>query len=218
MATPAGQLTAKATFMKRALMPASAGTLRSGFETAVLQWVSATPGKPADIGIGTWSLQGKTTVLGCRLNRTTATIGPAWQVAVANEVYEVQTVDSVGGGMLRISAQSAPTRKLYANEMELRGEAVDVARFNQAGQLVRYPARARIKGYQPNELVGGITQGDRNVLLLAEDLETNGFPLPLQKNDRIVVRGKALNIVKVDDSTHRNAGVLNAYDLQVTGA
>jgi hypothetical protein len=81
------------------------------------------------------------------------------------------------------------------------------------------PARARVLGFQPNEIVDGsaIRQGDRRVILLAEDLMREQFPLPLQINDQIVLRGKELAIVAMDDSTRRVGDDLIAYELHVRG-
>lgn len=79
-------------------------------------------------------------------------------------------------------------------------------------------ARARVVGYQPRELVGGIVQGDRKVIVLVDAL---GDLLPLvdgaSSNDKVVVRGDELGIIAVDDSTRRIGGTLIALELQVRG-
>lgn len=77
--------------------------------------------------------------------------------------------------------------------------------------------RARVTGYQPHELVGTIVQGDRKVILLAEDLSRAQFPTPLRKGDKVVDAGKELNIEAPDDNTRRVQGELIAYELQVRG-
>lgn len=46
---------------------------------------------------------------------------------------------------------------------------------------------------------GAIRQGDREVLVMADDLSAAGFPLPVLKSDRIVLpTGDVLNIISVD--------------------
>jgi hypothetical protein len=57
------------------------------------------------------------------------------------------------------------------------------------------------------------------VILLAEDVEASGFPIPIKAGgvDRIVVRGKVMMVQSVDDSTRRVADTLIAYELRVTG-
>jgi hypothetical protein len=219
MPIPAAQLSYKGHFYKRALVAETAGTLGIGFEEDFVQWVALGQGRPATVQVGSWTFQAKTSVVTTRYSRAAAKVSAAWQVEVDEEVFEVNSVDPAADrSIVRFAVTSAPTRELYANEMELRGESVTVGRYDATAHLIGFPARAKVIGYQPSELVGGINQGDRRVLLLAEDLETNGLVLPLRVNDRILVRGKALNVVSIDDSTHRNAGVLNAYDLRVTGA
>lgn len=78
--------------------------------------------------------------------------------------------------------------------------------------------RARVTGYQPRELVGGIVQGDRKVIALVDSL---GAILPLiagaSSNDKVVVRGEELGIVAVDDSTRRIGGTLIAIEIQARG-
>lgn len=76
--------------------------------------------------------------------------------------------------------------------------------------------RARVVGYAPDELVGGILQGDRKVILLAEDLVAAQVRPP-SKGDKIVIRGAEANIEFVNDSTRRVGGELMAYELVVRG-
>lgn len=79
--------------------------------------------------------------------------------------------------------------------------------------------RARPVDFNPAELVGGIVQGDRNVIVLAEDVINAGVPLPLSTgaNTKMVIRGRELTIKAVDDNTRRLGGELIAYEMQVGG-
>jgi hypothetical protein len=100
------------------------------------------------------------------------------------------------------------------------GEPVFVRRYAGTGADRPYyqvPVRARVMEYQAQELIGPIQQGDQKVILLAEDLVAQQFEMPLRKGDKIVVRGRELNIEAPDDNTRRIAGVLIAYDLRVRG-
>lgn len=76
-----------------------------------------------------------------------------------------------------------------------------------------------VTGYQPHELVPGsvIQQGDRKVLLLVEHLIDRQFALPVTTADKVVVRGRELAIIAVDDSTRRIGDTLIAYELQCRG-
>lgn len=78
-------------------------------------------------------------------------------------------------------------------------------------------AMGRIVGYDPQELVGSIQQGDSKIILMADDLIDAAFPLPLVKGDKVVDRGKEMNIEAIDDKTRRVGNVLIAYELQVRG-
>lgn len=111
-------------------------------------------------------------------------------------------------------------RHAYKRALDLVGEAVIVRRYTGTGQnRPKFDAAvmARVVDYEARELIGGIQQGDRKVILLAEDLARAQFDLPLVKGDKVVVRGKELNIEAPDDSTRRVAGVVVAYELQVRG-
>jgi hypothetical protein len=103
--------------------------------------------------------------------------------------------------------------------MEQRGEEIVVRRIVPNDDPIEASVRATVSGYDPDELVEGIGQADRRVLLSYDDLVEKDFPLPLRENstDRVIVRGKPMIIAAIDDSTHRVAGTLNAVQLRVTG-
>lgn len=81
------------------------------------------------------------------------------------------------------------------------------------------PIRARAVDFAPEDLVGGIVQGDRNLIVLAEDVLSAGVPLPLavSANTKIVIRGRELAIKAIDDNTRRLGGELIAYEIKVGG-
>ncbi len=59
--------------------------------------------------------------------------------------------------------------------------------------------RARLRGYRPDELVGGVQQGDRQVVAYADDVT---FIPVLRPGDKVLSpTGRLLNIETVDDST-----------------
>lgn len=102
-----------------------------------------------------------------------------------------------------------------------KGETVYIRRYTGAGSnRPRYDVavRARVMGYDTQDLVGTVVQGDRHVIFLAEDLLAAQFALPLTTNDKAVVKGRELAIIAPDDATRRaDGGVLIAFDLQVRG-
>jgi hypothetical protein len=100
------------------------------------------------------------------------------------------------------------------------GEPVIFRRYVGAGSNRPYfdaTATARVVNFDPDDLVGGIQQGDRKLIVLAQDLFDAQFAVPPKKNDKVVVRGKELNIESVDDNTRRIAGQLIAYEIVVRG-
>jgi hypothetical protein len=108
----------------------------------------------------------------------------------------------------------------YRRAIRQHGEPVLFRRYTGTGAnrtLFNAELRAVVTGYQPVELIGGIVQGDRKVILLAEDANRAQIGLPITTSDKLVVRGRELAIGVVDDSTHRDGTELVAYELKVTG-
>ena len=66
----------------------------------------------------------------------------------------------------------------------------------------------------PPSSCGTIQQGDRNVIALAEDLVSI---MPVTPTDKLIVRGRELAIMGVDDSSRRVGDVLIALEMQVRG-
>ncbi len=111
------------------------------------------------------------------------------------------------------------------------GELITIRRYTSTGlgrTKLDLEVRARVTGYAPDELVGGIQQGDRRLVCLAEDLAANApnsppdspplsIILPLTSADKVVVRGKELAIISFDDSTRRIQGVPIAFEIQARG-
>lgn len=115
---------------------------------------------------------------------------------------------------------AALTTQSYRRDLRAYGEVVHIRRYNGTGPGRTYvdtPCYARVTGYQPAELVGTIQQGDRRVIALAEDLVNGGFLMPVTPTDKVIVRGRELAIMGVDDSTRRVGPVLIALELQVRG-
>jgi len=124
---------------------------------------------------------------------------------------------------VHLEIESAPTSALYADEIDRRGEVIQLRRRKANSNPVAYDqqinVRAIVTGYAPSELVGGIIQGDSRVILLAADVEAGGFPLPIQTGglDSLLIGGRQRTFKAIDDNTHRVAGTLLAYDCTVKG-
>ena len=66
-------------------------------------------------------------------------------------------------------------RARYRKEFSRIGETVVIRRYYGSGSprpKYEKPALARLRSYNSKELVGTIVQGDQEMILLAEDLET----------------------------------------------
>lgn len=90
-----------------------------------------------------------------------------------------------------------------------------------SGSTTATSVRARIVGYQPQELVAGIVQGDRKAILLVADLEAGGLTLPLRKGDFLMWSdgGATLKMTGLGKSEPRRIGPVSvAVDWQVRGA
>lgn len=108
----------------------------------------------------------------------------------------------------------------YRTNLAKYGETITIRRFTGSGPnrpKFDVDVRARVTGYQPNELVGGIAQADRKAIVLHEDLVNAGFALPITNADFAVVAGKQHAIRVPDNMTRRVAGVTIAYELQIVG-
>jgi hypothetical protein len=111
-------------------------------------------------------------------------------------------------------------KETYQRMLEEIGEKVLIRRYFGTGNnrsKFEVEVRARIVGYIASELVGTIIQGDQKAILLQEDLLIFQFPLPLMKNDKIVVKGKERNIESADGDSRKIGGELIAWELQIRG-
>lgn len=108
------------------------------------------------------------------------------------------------------------------------GETVTVRRYTAPTGSPRPKQEAdvlgRITGYEPQEIVGSVQQGDRKVIVLVDPAAAVpagkvalSTLLPLRKGDKLVVRGAELNVEAADDSTRRIAGTLVAIEVQARG-
>jgi hypothetical protein len=114
----------------------------------------------------------------------------------------------------------AMVQRSYRRDLTQHGRVVQLRRYTGSGPgrtFVDTPVHARVRGYQPQELVNTIQQGDRNVIALAEDLINGGFALPVTASDKLIIDGKELAVLGIDDSTRRVGETLIAIELQCRG-
>ena len=109
-----------------------------------------------------------------------------------------------------------------------RGEDVILRRISGSGPSatsIEEVCRAVGRGYPPEELVGGIAQGDSQVILSPSEIRVSGWPdlggspsgtasLP-RKGDKLIVQGRVRTIEAA--APIQVAGELVRIDLQVRG-
>lgn len=114
---------------------------------------------------------------------------------------------------------AAGIKSQYRRTIARQGEAVVFRRFTGSGPNrpeLNVEIRGRVTGYEPKDMIAGIQQGDRKVLVLAEDLILKNIR-SVTNSDFLVVRGRQCAIFSIDDSTHRIGADLVAYELGVRG-
>lgn len=111
-------------------------------------------------------------------------------------------------------------KSTYRRMLAERGEVVAIRRYTGAGvsrPRFEVEVKAVVSDFGPQDLVGAITQGDRKLIVMVEDLIRRQFAIPVTTNDKAMVRGRECAITAADDSTRRIAGELIAYELTVRG-
>lgn len=109
---------------------------------------------------------------------------------------------------------------VYRQELDQYGEWIAIRRYAGLGASQTWldvAVRARVKGFLPEELVGSIQQGDRKLIVLAEDLTGYSPPRVILLSDKAIVRDRELAIIALDDNTRRIGATLIAYELVARG-
>ncbi|GBD48096.1 hypothetical protein [Methylopila sp. Yamaguchi] len=105
----------------------------------------------------------------------------------------------------------------YRRQIGRNGGPVTLRRGLSGGGGPEVTFKARVTGYEPQELTGNVQQGDSKVIFMADDL--GDFPMPIKSGstDAILQGARKMTVQAVDDQTRRVAGVLIAYELRVRG-
>lgn len=90
------------------------------------------------------------------------------------------------------------TRSDVAAEIAAEGRDVVVQRTETGSVPVTATVTAMVRGYKAAELLGGIVQGDRRVVIAGTALEAASFPLPFKKGDVVVIDGKRTAVQAAD--------------------
>jgi hypothetical protein len=139
-------------------------------------------------------------------------------LTVLGELYQA------GRGVVRGAAVDPSMLGAYRRAMKRRGVAIVMRRVSgdaPNASTFDAPVIVILTAYQPEQDVmavkpeGGISQGLRSVIVLQDDLQDQRFPLPVQKNDKVVLdTGEVLNVTEVDPYKRALA---SAIELKVEG-
>lgn len=58
--------------------------------------------------------------------------------------------------------------------------------------------RAFVRDFRPDEIVGGIAQGDSNVVISPTQIAGTPFVESILRNDKVVIRGRVRNVQSAD--------------------
>lgn len=108
-------------------------------------------------------------------------------------------------------------KQIYTKQIGIVGETVYIRRYTglaPSRTFVDTETKARITDYEPDNLVGQITQGTRRVIALVDGLSAI---MPVTTSDKLYARGREVAIEAVDDNTRRVGGTLIALELRVKG-
>ena len=97
------------------------------------------------------------------------------------------------------------------------GQPVTLQRLTGTTTQVRHDVvcQAIVRGYEPVQLIGGITWGDRQVAISNVEIADAQWPGPPRANDRCVIDGRTTTIQACDTRRLRNDIVLHL--IQVRG-
>lgn len=104
---------------------------------------------------------------------------------------------------------------VVADMIQQYGEPVTLRRIT-GGIKFDVTVVAVVRGYQPNELVGGIVQGDRLVIISNREIGRRQWPGPPKIGDQFIIRGKTATVqgvstIVVEDTTVK-------HTLQIRGS
>ncbi|WP_019998767.1 hypothetical protein [Aureimonas ureilytica] len=101
-------------------------------------------------------------------------------------------------------------RMKSAYQRNLTGQRITLRRKGEADCL----ARGRVVGFSEAEIVGGVQEGQRKLIVYAPDVT---WAEPLREGDHALIDGTELYINTVDDQKRRVDGVLVAYEATAGG-
>ena len=108
-----------------------------------------------------------------------------------------------------------PTVASVEADIEREGEPVELLRNLPGGASLTASLKAFVRGFKPDELTGGIVQGDRAVTIAPRKLQAEGWPDAPRKPDQVTIAGRTATVQNCE--TRRLRGVPCMHIVQVRG-
>lgn len=108
-----------------------------------------------------------------------------------------------------------PSVASVAASIEREGEPVQLLRNLPDGGQLTASLKAFVRGFKPEELGGGIIQGDRAMHVAPATLAAAGFPDAPRKPDQATIAGRTATVQSCE--TRRLRGVPCVHIVQVRG-
>lgn len=97
------------------------------------------------------------------------------------------------------------------------GRPITLRRLAPNGIRFDVTVTAIVRNYAPTELVGGIAQGDRKVIISNREIERRQWPGPPRDGDQCIIDGKTTTL-KAAPATVKIGDDIIKHTLQVRGA
>ena len=103
-----------------------------------------------------------------------------------------------------------------SDDIRQNGTMVLLRRPAPQGLHFDLPCMAMVRAFQPNELVGGIEQGDRRVVISNAEIAGRIWPGPPKQGDQIVIDGRTTTL-RAAAETIRVGDFIVKHVMQVRG-
>jgi hypothetical protein len=110
---------------------------------------------------------------------------------------------------------------LYATAdfLTQNGESIALRRLTGRGVFIEVICKARVTDYAPDEMVGGIVQGDRKMIISNREIEEAKWPGPPRAGDQVILLEQNGDTAMVRASyPNRVSGQTVRHTLQIRGA
>ena len=108
-----------------------------------------------------------------------------------------------------------PSPDSIADKIRYEGQWISITRVLDDGSTINADVPAFVRGYQPDELVNDIQQGDREMRIAPVDLYVAGLPDAPQRPDQVSIEDKTAIVQSCETRFLR--GVPAMFVVQIRG-